>query len=236
MALARYRSSADTVAAEAHLVPLPLPAGGEQGEVIGAWCGRRLHTEHLETIALGQGRWCNGCFVTSVIGTRPAPASGSVPEAVSCPGPGAGDSIRTDTYAGRLAAVVAYQRLDWPVTLGRHTLTLDLELDVDAVALAIPTALATETAQILTRRRCPPPVLAHPALPDHQVIIAGQRYPVPLGWPDGVYRATRTVLLPPSVTACGPVCWVRPPEVNALRLCREIDVITALRAASPSMG
>jgi hypothetical protein len=60
----------------------------------------------------------------------------------------------------------------------------------------------------------PPPVLGHPAMPTHQVIIAGDRFPVPLYWPDGVHRRTGTVLLrPPSPTTAG----VLGPQPVALR-------------------
>ncbi|MGH3571820.1 MAG: hypothetical protein ACRDUW_08330 [Pseudonocardiaceae bacterium] len=37
--------------------------------------------------------------------------------------------------------------------------------------------------------------------------------------------------LPPTKTARGPVSWVYPPEADALRLCREVDVFGALRTA-----
>jgi hypothetical protein len=92
------------------------------------------------------------------------------------------------------------------VTLRRNeiALNLNLDLDMDAVALILPALLATEVADIFTRRRCPPAVLAHPAMPGHQVIPAGERYPVPLAWPTAVPRVTGTVLLPPTPTARGP--------------------------------
>lgn len=48
-----------------------------------------------------------------------------------------------------------------------------------------------------------------------------------------MYRVTGT-LLPPTVTTRGPVRWVRPPQPDALRLCREADVLAALRAAPPA--
>lgn len=136
--------------------------------------------------------------------------------------------------AERLAAGVAYRRLGWPIGLRGTEVSLNLEVDADAVALLIPTGLATEVAEILIRRRCPPPVLAHPALPDYQVILAGEPFPVPLNWPVGVHRVTTTVLLPPSATVYGPVCWVRPPVPDALRSCREVDVLAALRAVRPA--
>ncbi len=54
---------------------------------------------------------------------------------------------------------------------------------------------------------------------------------MPLGWPTGVNRVTGIVALPPTVTADGPVCWVHPPQLNTLRLCREFDVFAALHTA-----
>lgn len=136
----------------------------------------------------------------------------------------------TSSISGHLAAGFAYRRLGWPVTLHAGQLSLDLDLDVDAVALLLPTPLSTTVTDTLLRRRCPPPVLAHPALPTHRVIVAGERYGVPLAWPTEVHRVTTTLLLPPTVTTDGPLFWVRPPVLHALRLCREIDVFTALRA------
>ncbi|MGH3794305.1 MAG: hypothetical protein ACRDSP_05400 [Pseudonocardiaceae bacterium] len=70
-----------------------------------------------------------------------------------------------------------------------------------------------------------------PHLPAHRIILCGDPYPVPLGWPTAVHRVTGTVALPPTVTAHGPVFWVRPPEPHALHLCREFDVCAALYAA-----
>jgi hypothetical protein len=55
-----------------------------------------------------------------------------------------------------------------------------LALDRDAMALLIPTPLATDVTELLTRRRCPAPALAHPHTPDHQVLLAGERYGVAL--------------------------------------------------------
>lgn len=42
---------------------------------------------------------------------------------------------------------------------------------------------------------------------------------------------TGTLLLPPTVTTRGPITWTQLPEPDALRLCREIDVLAALRTA-----
>ncbi|MGH3797309.1 MAG: hypothetical protein ACRDSP_20740 [Pseudonocardiaceae bacterium] len=140
----------------------------------------------------------------------------------------------TDTVARRLQVVAAYRRLGWPVAVRGDQVSLNLDVDVDAVAVVIPAVLATEVADILTRRRCPPPVLAHPAMPTHRVIVAGERFPVPLAWPTGIHRATGTLLLPPTVSAQGQLCWVRPPVSHALKLCREVDVLAALRTALAS--
>ena len=65
----------------------------------------------------------------------------------------------------------------------------------------------------------------------HRVLLAGERYGVALPWPPGVHRASGTLPLPPTKTAGGPVTWVHPPEADALRLCREVDVFGALRTA-----
>ncbi|MGH3903853.1 MAG: hypothetical protein ACRDTE_06655 [Pseudonocardiaceae bacterium] len=148
-----------------------------------------------------------------------------------CAVPGMSSDAGPDTVAGRLQAVAAYQRLGWPVAVRGDQVSLNLDLDMDAVAVVIPAVLATEVADILTRRHCPPPVLAHPAMPTHRVIVAGDRFPVPLTWPTEIHRTTGTLLLPPTVIAQGQVCWVRPPVPHALQLCREIDVLAALRTA-----
>lgn len=229
--LARRRATtAGHSECEVHLVPLPLRKGDTRRDTVSAMCGRRLSAGHLETVTPGEGRWCIPCFVAHVLGGPSAAAPAAVPDHTV--GDSAGrTTVGIDTVAGRLAVGVAYQRLGWPVTVRRHDVTMNLDLDVDAVALLIPAVLATEVAEILIRRRCPPPVLAHPAVPTHRVIVAGQRYPVPLGWPDGVHPVTGTLLLPPTVTVWGPVSWIRPPVPHALRLCREIDVLAALRTA-----
>lgn len=136
-----------------------------------------------------------------------------------------------DRYRSWVAAELDYRKLGWPVTLRRDEVVLSLDLDVDVIAMIIPAELATQTVEILTQRRCEPAVLAHPCMPEHWVILAGERYGVPLVWPTGVHRIGGTLLLPPTVTDRGPIAWVRPPHPHSLRLCREIDVFAALRAA-----
>lgn len=76
-----------------------------------------------------------------------------------------------------------------------------------------------------------PVVLTHPYAPEHRVMLAGEPYGVMLPWPPGVHRITGTLLLPPTVTPRGPLTWVCPPQPDALRLCREIDILAALRTA-----
>lgn len=98
----------------------------------------------------------------------------------------------------RPAAAASYQRWGWPVTLRRDQIWL--ALDHDVVALVVPALLAVDVAAILSTRRCPPLVLAHPYAPEHRVLLAGERYGVALPWPLGVCRITGNVLLPPTLT------------------------------------
>ncbi|MGH4025185.1 MAG: hypothetical protein ACRDRV_11465 [Pseudonocardiaceae bacterium] len=136
-----------------------------------------------------------------------------------------------DPWASTVAAAQAYQRWGWPVTARGDQVCLDLDSDPGraAVAVVIPAGLADQVAEVLAGRRCAPAMLAHPTLDSHQVIVAGERFGVPLSWPPGVHRiVTGTLLLPPTPTAHGPVRWVRPPGPLALKLCREVDVRAAL--------
>lgn len=126
-------------------------------------------------------------------------------------------------------AATTYRAWDWPVTLRHDQISLDLRHE--AVALIIPTLLATDVTRILRQRRCPTPVLAHPYVPEHRVLLAGEQFGVALPWPSTVHRVTGSLLLPPTATPRGPVTWVQPPEPHALRLSREIDLLGALRTA-----
>jgi hypothetical protein len=126
--------------------------------------------------------------------------------------------------------VAGYRKLGWPLILRGADVSLALD-PLNAVALVLPALVGTEVTEILARRRCAPAVLSHPALPTHRIILATDPYPVALGWPPGVHQLTGTVPLPPTTTAYGPVCWVRPPEPDTLRLCREFDVFAALHTA-----
>ncbi|MGH3896805.1 MAG: hypothetical protein ACRDTA_00845 [Pseudonocardiaceae bacterium] len=103
-----------------------------------------------------------------------------------------------------------------------------MSLEHDLVALIM---LAIQVRAILIRQRCLPPVLVHPYAPEHQVLLANERYEVTLSWPPGVHRVTTALLLPPTMTTRGPITWVAPLQQDSLRQCREIDVRAAVRAA-----
>lgn len=220
--LVRCRPSlAGQTARVVHLVPLPAP--GEQPGALTAMCGALLHGDQIETVTPGEGMPCDGCVLRHAAGTipprdrEPAPAPGPVP-------------ATTPTGAvARLAAVADYRSWGWPVTLRGDQIRLSLT--IDPIAVLIPVPLAGQVIRILTTRRCPPAVLVDPDAPDHQVLLAGEPYGVALPWPPCVHRITGSVLLPPSTTSRGPVTWVHRPERESLQLCREIDLLAALRTA-----
>ncbi|MGH3930779.1 MAG: hypothetical protein ACRDTF_12460 [Pseudonocardiaceae bacterium] len=141
--------------------------------------------------------------------------------------PATTDDIRGDPDP--FAAAAGYRAWGWPVTV--HCGRIRLNLDGDTTALIIPFLLAAEVTAILAQRRCPKPVLVHPYAPEHHILLAAERFGVPLPWPPCVRQVTGALLLPPTVTPRGPITWIRPPPPNALRLCREIDVLAALRTA-----
>ncbi|MGH3768023.1 MAG: hypothetical protein ACRDTX_23225 [Pseudonocardiaceae bacterium] len=120
-----------------------------------------------------------------------------------------------------------YHQWGWPVAVRRNRMRL--RLGPATVALVIPAVLAAEVTEILTARRCQPAMLIHPRAPMHRVLLASEPYPVMLPWPPGVNRITTNLLLPPTPTAHGPLRWMHPPHENSLRLCREIDVLAAVR-------
>jgi len=140
---------------------------------------------------------------------------------------GNGTTGDTGVDTDPLAATTGYRAWGWPVTLRRDQISLNL--DGDTVALIIPAPLATEVTTILTQRRCPVPVLAHPYAPEHRILLVAERFGVALPWPPGVHQIIGTLLLPPTVTPRGPITWAQLPDLDALRLSREIDVLAALR-------
>lgn len=217
--LLRYRSgvvrqSARTV----HLAPLP---PGDVGE-IRALCGALLPWDRVETLSPGQGMPCTSCLLSPRLpgGTPASPTENPVAALALRP--------QDDTDLPPQVLATRYEAWGWPVTQRGNQVWLSL--GQDAVAVLIPVSLAGQVTAILRHRRCPPPVLAHPDAPGHQVLLAGERYGVELPWPPAVHRVTESLLLPPTVTARGPITWVHPPEPDALTLCREVDVVTALRA------
>ncbi|MGH4027259.1 MAG: hypothetical protein ACRDRV_22035 [Pseudonocardiaceae bacterium] len=177
-----------------HLVGVPL---GEPGGGVSGLCGARLRPGRIETVAPGEGVWCTSCFVAHVTGAAP------VPDAAGEGGP-----------AARVAAVVAYRELGWPVTVRAEQVSLNLDLDLDAVALVIPAELTTRVTEILTRRRSPPgsagPPGAGGAAGDRgggtlrrRAVLAdrsapGDRHPAPAAHPD---RARPGALGPPAPAA-----------------------------------
>ena len=122
---------------------------------------------------------------------------------------------------------LTYRAWGWPVT--QHRDLIHLRLDCAASAIAIPIPLSAEVTQVLTDRHCAPAVLAHPYAPEHHMVLTGERFGATLPWPSGVYQVTSAVMLPPTMTICGPITWVWPPSKDSLRLSREIDVFGALR-------
>ncbi|MGH3794102.1 MAG: hypothetical protein ACRDSP_04370 [Pseudonocardiaceae bacterium] len=194
-----------------HLAPLP---EGALSSALTALCGTLLHPDAVEQVTAGEGTPCSPCLV-SHIATLPGEPLAAAAEALD-PGPA--------------AAASTYREWGWPVLLRRDQVWL--ALGAEAVALTVPTAAAARAAALLTVRRCPPAMFAHPYAPEHQVLLAGEPYGVALPWPPGVHQVATSVLLPPTMTPRGPLTWTRAPLPDALTLCREIDVLAALRAAA----
>ncbi|MGH3798465.1 MAG: hypothetical protein ACRDSP_26780 [Pseudonocardiaceae bacterium] len=219
--LLRYRPGmAPESARVVHLVPLPPEGTG----AVSALCGALIRPEEYETVTPGYGMPCSGCVISHVQRSDPAPLD--TPEMTPVTGP-APDPTSPDT--GPRAAMLGYRAWGWPVTLhGDHVW---LSVDGDVVALLLPSLLAAEVTAILARRHCAPAVLAHPYAPQHRVLLCGERFGTALPWPPDVHHITGTLLLPPTVTPRGPLGWIHPPVPDSLRLCREIDIIAAVRVA-----
>ncbi|HEX2299345.1 MAG TPA: hypothetical protein VHH34_12675 [Pseudonocardiaceae bacterium] len=212
--LVRYR--ADRTGETARIVHLaPLPEGGVPSAPT-ALCGVLLPPEDVEQVGVGEGTPCTLCAVSHV--SAMLPPGDTAPDAESpLPGPAAGPS----------EAAAVYRDWGWPVTLRRDQVWLTL--GSEAVALMVPAVLANRVTTVLTARRCLSAMLTHPYAPEHRVLLAGEPYPVPLPWPPGVHRVATSVLLPPTTSPRGPLTWARSPHPDALVLCREIDVLAALR-------
>ncbi len=167
--LLRYRSGpTGQTARTVHLVPLP--AGGLAGAATVALCGALLCPDQIETVTPGHGVPCSLCVISHA-SASPPPAPASTPTTRSpADGPGSDTSPRS--------AALGYHTWGWPVTLRRNQVWLTLQ--PDTVALIIPVPLAAQANAILSQRRCPPPVLAHPDAPEHRVMLAGEPYGVSL--------------------------------------------------------
>ncbi|MGH3778985.1 MAG: hypothetical protein ACRDRR_25170 [Pseudonocardiaceae bacterium] len=210
--LVRYRPGVTGEATRTvHLVPLP-PDG--QHDAAAALCGTWLLSSEMEIVTPGHGVPCTRCLISQVTANLPPPT------VEPC-------SQTAHPDAGHQDAAADYHRWGWPVTVRRDQVRL--RLAPNTVALIIPALLAAEVTEILTTRRCQPAVLTHPNAPTNRVLLASEPYPVMLPWPAGVNRVTTHLPLPPTLTPRGPIRWVHPPHENSLRLCREIDVLAAVR-------
>lgn len=208
----------------------PLPADGRPGALT-ALCGNLLRPDDVEQVTPGEGAPCPLCMVSHVGTLAPdtLPPDTLPPDMLPPDTLPDSNGPSADPDAGPAAAAATYREWGWPVLLRGEQVWL--AVGTEATALLIPTALATRAATILTERRCPPAMLTHPYSPEHQVLLAGEPYGVPLPWPAGVHRVATSVLLPPTTTPRGPLTWSRAPLPNTLTLCREIDVLAAVRTA-----
>ncbi len=208
VALVRYRPGITGEASRVvHLMPLPFGTDEEAA----ALCGALLRPSEAEIVAVGQGMPCGHCLISQVASSPPPLPQ--EPAQTAHPGTSAD----------------GYQKWGWSVTVRRDQVQLNLE--PDAVALIIPALVAARVTEILADRRYPPPVLIDPGAPEHWVLLAGERFPVPLPWSSSVTRITTALVLPPTPTPYGPLRWVHPPHDNSLKLCREIDVLAAMLTA-----
>jgi hypothetical protein len=201
-----------------HLVPMSPDC---ETDVVAALCGRLLCHEETETVEPGEGVPCQVCLMNQITTLT----SGAMPAGDMRAG---GQSLVADVDGeSGWTSGPTYHAWGWPVTHHRD-LTL-LRLDGDASAIAIPKPLSAEVTQILAARHCAPAVLAHPYAREHHMVLTGERFGATLPWPSDVYQVAGAVMLPPTMTICGPITWVRPPSRDSLRLSREIDVFGALR-------
>ena len=188
--------------------------------VLGTLCGSLMSLDLIETATPGQGMPCSACVIHHVSAMTPA-AEEPLPMDSTYP------TGSCDSGAGQVG-LASYEAWGWPVT--QHCAQIRLSLDRETSAIAIPIPLSSELIQFLAARHCAPAVLAHPDLPEHHIVLAGESYGVALPWPPGAYQVTGVLMLPPTVTPRGPITWIQPPNQDSLRSSREIDVFGALRA------
>lgn len=214
MVLVRYRPGViGNTARIVHAVALPTVV--QTATVITALCDTVLRAGDLETVALGEGMPCIACVLQCV-------AEAAVTETPPQNGP-----QWTDPQGSALEGIT-YQQWGWPVT--QHRNQVRLHLDHTASAVMLPTPLGARLIPVLIQRRCAPPVLAHPYLPDHRIVLTGEQFGLPLPWPAQVHQITGILPLPPTPTPRGPITWITTPHPDSLHLCREIDLFTALHS------
>jgi hypothetical protein len=209
--LVRYRPG--VVGEALRIVHVVTVSPGDPADVVGARCGAILIPGDLETVAPGEGMPCTPCVLRCVITAEELP--GHDPDQVN-------------------PTAIDYQQWGWPVT--QHRNQSHLNLDHAVSALMIPATLSAELLPMLTQRRCSPPTLAHPDAPEHHIVLTGEKFGIRLPWPEQVHPITGALPLPPTPTARGPITWIITPHRDSLRLCREIDLFTALRAYQPGTG
>lgn len=197
-----------------HVVPLRT---GRPTGALSAVCGAILMSDGLETVKPGEGMPCTTCVIHHATGDTTIE-----------------DSPADNPGSAQAAEPADYQQWGWPVTVHRGQIRLSLDRHVSA--LAISASLSTTVTRILTQRRCAPAVLAHPYAPEHRIVLTGEKYGVMLPWPAQMHQVTGVLLLPPTVTARGPIMWTQPPQLHSLRRCREIDLFGAVRTALHGTG
>lgn len=210
--LVRYRQGiVGETTRTVHVVALPPGGAADMAEAL---CGTILAPHEIETVAPGEGIPCTRCLLHRL----------TDPTLAETPSPGGPNRVDP---VGQAPKGITYQHWGWPVTL--HHAQTHLTLDSAVSALLIPTPLCTRVIPILIQRRCAPPVLAHPYAPEHHIVLTGEKYGIPLPWPEQVHQITGVLLLPPTHTPRGPITWITTPQPQSLQLIREIDLLTALR-------
>ncbi|MDQ2790952.1 MAG: hypothetical protein M3Y73_15050 [Actinomycetota bacterium] len=226
--LVRYRAGlTGQTARTVHLVSL---RDGCEAGVVGTLCGSLMSLEVIETVTPGRGMPCSACVMHHVGAMTPAAEPRPIQVGSShVNGPdrcGSGGSGQLD--------LATYQAWGWPVTQQCDQIRLSLECE--AAAIAIPIPLSTELIRILAARHCASPVLAHPDVPEHHIMLAGERYGVTLPWPPGAHQVAGALMLPPTMTPRGPITWIQPPNEDSLRSSREIDIFGVLRSVVHRMA
>ncbi|MGB6162698.1 MAG: hypothetical protein WCF33_12490 [Pseudonocardiaceae bacterium] len=233
--LLRYRSG--TIGHTARVVHLvPLVPGSQAASAVVAFCGALLRRDFVEAVRSGQGTLCALGVINHCNTSSPPPA-----DTLAAVLPGGVISHETDPQR----AAGCYRAWGWPVRLRGNQVWLNLE--PDTVTLTIPVSLAVQATKILHRWRCRSLALIHPDAPEHRVVLAGQRHSVAPPYPRSVHRTTGTLPLPPTVTPCGPLTWVRPTPSERAFSMRGIRGIrgtahrratrpTRLKSSSPHSG